>query len=765
MRKFAKKYRFVLILIAAALTLTAIRFFPREAILAEILVSAAVYDKNGVLLRLTLAEDETFRLFTPIDQISPQFINATLAYEDRLFYYHPGVNPAAIARGFVSSYIIKTRPIGGSTVTMQLARRLYGIRSSTVGGKLKQIICALWLEARYSKKDILEAYLNTAPYGHNIEGIGAASLIYFNKRSAELSTFESLTLAVVPQNPAKRLPTTERGLAELKKARDVFFQRWLNSHPEDEWLTPHFDLPMEIKTISALPFKSPHFVNSILSGNKSGGEIYTTLNSEIADAMEKSVKEFVADSVYLGIYNASALLVDASTMEVFGAVGSADFFNKEIEGEVDGTRARRSPGSTLKPFIYALAIDQGLIHTKTLLKDGKVRYGLYSPENSDRAFKGPISATDALNTSRNIPAVALLLKAGPDNFLALLTKMRIEKLETADYYGASLAIGGLEVTAEDIARLYATLINGGTGASLVKIRGETPEIYGEIMSPEAAYMVSEMLKSPSYRRTVRVGAKTGTSFRYKDGWTAGVFGNYVLAVWVGNFNGEANEAFMGRSSAYPLFFKIVNRVSQILPTIEEATEIPLGLNIKKVEICTATGELPGEYCPSKELALFIPGVSPIKESNIFIRIPIDNSTGLRACNKNAKGIHWEVFEFWEQDMLEIFEKAGMRRKTPPRYMGGCTIEEQSYRGISPSISYPQNNMIYDMTNAPMGNKEIPFVANGDADTEKLFWFLDGRFIGESENGKPLFWIPPNGQRTLRVVDNVGRGSGIVFTVR
>jgi penicillin-binding protein 1C len=237
-----------------------------------------------------------------------------------------------------------------------------------------------------------------------------------------------------------------------------------------------------------------------------------------------------------------------------------------------------------------------------------------------------------------------------------------------------------------------------------------------------------------------------------------------MVVWVGNFNGEANEAFMGRSSAFPLFFRILNKISPLLPPIQEDREIPLGLNIKNVDICTATGELPGEYCPSRESALFIPGVSPIKESRIFMRIPVDNATGLRACSPFAKGVHWEVFEFWPQDMLEIFEKAGMRRKTPPRYMGGCTIEEQSHRGVTPIISYPQDKMIYDMTNAPMGNIEIPFAANGDADTEKLFWFLDGRFIGESENGKPLFWMPPSGRHTLRVVDNVGRGNEIEFTV-
>jgi penicillin-binding protein 1C len=626
-------------------------------------------------------------------------------------------------------------------------------------------MCALWLEMRYSKKEILEAYLNIAPYGHNIEGIGAASLVYFNKRAAELSTFESLTLAVVPQNPVKRLPTSEKGIAELKKARDVFFKRWLDENPEDEWLIPHFDLHIEVKPVKALPFESPHFVNALLSGRSGGGEVYSTISSELSTALEMVIKEFTEDNVHRGIYNASALLVDASTMEVLAAVGSADFFNKEIEGEVDGTRARRSPGSTLKPFIYALAIDQGIIHAKTLLKDGKVRYGLYSPENSDGVFKGPISATEALVTSRNIPAVELLLAVNPENFLVVLNKTRVERLKTADYYGAALALGGLEVTSEDIARLYAALVKNGGGYSLVKVKGETPEYYGDIMSPEAAYMVLEMLKSPSGGKNLRVGAKTGTSFHYKDGWTAGVFGNYVLVVWVGNFNGSANESFIGRSSAYPLFFKIVRRAASILPPITEDREIPLGLNIKNVEICSATGELPGEYCPSREPALFIPGVSPIKESNIFMRIAVDNATGLRACSPNAKGIHWEVFEFWPQDMLEIFEKAGMRRKTPPRYMGGCTIEEQAHRGIPPSISYPQNDMLYDMTNAPMGNKEIPFAAIGDADTEKFFWFLDGRFIGESPNGKPLFWTPPNGRHTLRVVDNVGRGSYIEFTVR
>ncbi|MDR2105210.1 MAG: transglycosylase domain-containing protein, partial [Deferribacteraceae bacterium] len=388
------------VFIAAVFALLAIRYYPRPPILKEIPLSTAVYDRNGKLLRLSLAEDEIFRLWTPLQEISPQLIKATLLYEDRLFYYHPGVNAASIVRGFVSSYILKTRPIGGSTITMQLVRRLYAIRSNTIGGKLKQILYALALEARYSKDDILEAYLNTAPYGHNIEGVGSASLVYFNKRSAELAAFESLILAVIPQNPVKRLPTSEQGLIELKKARDILFKHWLEKNPEDAWLIPNLKLPIDIKPIKALPFNSPHLVNSILNEHK--GEVYTTVDSEVAEAIQNVIKEYTADSYNLGIYNASAILVDASTMEVLAVVGSADFFNKEIEGEVDGTRALRSPGSALKPFIYALAIDQGLIHPKTLLKDGKVRYGLYSPENSDRTFKGPISAAQALVASRNI---------------------------------------------------------------------------------------------------------------------------------------------------------------------------------------------------------------------------------------------------------------------------------------------------------------------------------------------------------------------------
>jgi penicillin-binding protein 1C len=740
-----------------------VRLAPRESLTADLLYSQAVYAAGGELMRLTLADDGIFRLYAPLEQISPTLQEATLLYEDRYFRYHFGVNPIALIRGAFATYISKERAMGASTITMQLARKLYDINSSSIGGKLRQIGYAIWLEARYSKDDILEAYLNLVPYGHNIEGAGAASLVYFNKRAEDLSTLESLTLAVIPQNPSKRAPTI--GFAEMKRARDPLMQSWVDRHPEDSNKLTHFELPMVIGSISALPYLAPHFVDGVLQSAEGESEIFTVLNLNLQEIMEESIERFITSNRSWGISNAAVLLVDTRSMELLASVGSADFFDDSIEGQVDGTRAMRSPGSLMKPFIYAKAIEQGKIHPRTILKDAPRRYGLYSPENSDRGFMGPITAQDALNQSRNIPAVELLLEISPSTFLELLRTAGVQDLKDVDYYGAALALGGMEITMEDAARIYASLNNGGVVRPIVKVKEHViaDSIRNpEIIDGESAYIVRDMIRhNPppavggfKVNFPFAVGWKTGTSYGFKDGWTALVFGDYVLVAWVGNFDGVGNSAFMGRYSAAPLAFSILRYIHPQLDIVEDEG-IPQDLNVKYVDICEATGELPTDLCPRTVDSLFIPGVSPIKISDIFRQIPIDIATGLRACSYDPDTTRLEVYEFWEADLLELFEQAGVKRRTPPRYMPNCNLDYTSQEGTPPTILYPQRGVSYE---AP----ELAFTATAGLDATEIFWFVDGAFVGKSPNGKPFFWRSISGTHSLQAVDNVGRGTSSVF---
>ena len=382
-----------------------VRFAPRAPLAARIPSSTAIFDEQGRLLRLTLASDQQYRLWTPLDEVPEEFVDALLMHEDRHFYRHAGFNPAALARAAVSSYSGGPR-IGGSTITMQLARLMYGLNTRSVGGKLQQIARAVQLEMCYSKRELLEAHLNLMPYGGNIQGIGAASLIYFDKSAARLDLAESLALVLIPQSPARRAPSDCEG-DELRSARQRLFARWIEEHPQAADSAQHVAMPLQFGTLRDLPFGAPHFTDYVLQQRQEATRFARRSTRACSHSPSACSPTTSASAAAPAFTTPAALLVDYRDMSVRAMVGSADFSSAAIDGQVNGTLAKRSPGSALKPFIYALAIDQGLIHPLTVLKDAPTSFGPYSPENFDGRFVGPITATEALARSRNVPAVAL----------------------------------------------------------------------------------------------------------------------------------------------------------------------------------------------------------------------------------------------------------------------------------------------------------------------------------------------------------------------
>jgi penicillin-binding protein 1C len=463
--------------------LLALRLWPHAPLREQLALSTPLYDRHGSLLRLTLAPDEQYRLWTPLDAIAPPLVQATLLYEDRGFWWHPGVDPAALAR---SAWQMARggRRQGGSTLTMQLARRLYRLDSSSPGGKLQQMAAALWLEARYGKRELLEAYLNTAPYGSNIEGAGAASLVYFHHDAAHLTLPEALTLAVIPQHPGQRVAAGRNGTASsapnpaLEAARQRLWALWRARHPGEA--DAHLP-PLAALSRGQLPFEAPHLTDMLLAQARQAsardnpvleddGSIHTTLDLPMQRTLERVMGGYLKGRAGVGIRNASALLLDASTMEVRAVVGSANYRDAAIAGQVNGTLGKRSPGSTLKPFIYALGLDQGLLHPRTLLKDAPTAFGPFTPENFDGQFMGPVAAQDALIRSRNIPAVSLAARLTQPNLYQFLQLNHISRLESEAHYGLALVLGGGEVTPEELARLYALLPNGGVARPLSYLR-------------------------------------------------------------------------------------------------------------------------------------------------------------------------------------------------------------------------------------------------------------------------------------------------------
>ncbi|MBQ2312996.1 MAG: penicillin-binding protein 1C, partial [Elusimicrobiaceae bacterium] len=501
----------------------------------------------------------------------------------------------------------------------------FDLNTKTVFGKIKQIFYAFYLELFYSKKEILEAYLNIAPYGYNIEGIGAASLIYFHKRVQDLVLSEILTLAVIPQNPNKRRPSTVQGYKEMASVRETLFKNWIKKYPQDKKFETFLKIKSDIFSPSDLPFYIPHVVD-YLNNYFYKSEIFTSIDLQIQQKIENHVKKFVNKKANINIHNAAVILVNAKTMRVEAALGSADFFDNAISGQVNGFTSQRMSGSTLKPFVYGLALDKGLIHPLTLLKDTPQYFGIYAPENSDRQFLGPVSAKSALINSRNIPAIDLGVKVGLDNFINLLQKSGIKNLHSADYYGISGVIGSIDISLLELAKLYSAIANGGKLKNISFLIDEEIKEEEQILSEEASFVLFDMLTAnPLYANKkiynhlgdkVKVAWKTGTSFAFKDAWAIGIFGDYVLGVWVGNFDGKSNNNMFGRTAAGELFANIIEMIvkdsnSSFIPPIFPTK------NIVKTQFCEVDGGLPNKYCPSVVEDYFILGKSPIKMSNIF----------------------------------------------------------------------------------------------------------------------------------------------------
>lgn len=427
---------------------------------SNISFSQAVYDRNGKLLRLTLSRDDKYRLWLPLKSISPVLVKSTLLHEDRWFRFHPGVNPAALVRAFTHTYLKQDRRMGASTITMQLARIRYDINSRTISGKIHQMFAALWLELLYSKDEILEAYLNLVPYGLNIEGAGAASLIYFHKDADRLTLPEALTLSVIPQSPARRIVANEDALSgnpEREQARTRLFSAWIEDHPKDREQQQMLRLPVTLRRPSELPFMAFHFANAALQNNPYDSRLDTTLDLALQGLVERHARSYVPSRRSVGIKNAVVMLVDHRSMEVKALLGSVDFFEPSIQGQVNGTAAKRSPGSAMKPFIYGLGIDQGLIHPLTMLKDAPMSFGGYNPENFDNEFIGPLAARDALVKSRNIPAVEIASRLKDPDLHRFLMQAGVTGLRDREYYGMALALGGVEVSMQELVELYSML--------------------------------------------------------------------------------------------------------------------------------------------------------------------------------------------------------------------------------------------------------------------------------------------------------------------
>lgn len=730
----------------------------------EFRFSRTLEDRHGRLLHLALTPDGKYRRYTPLAEISPALINATLTLEDRHFYDHPGVNPLSMLRaawGVVSG----SARGGGSTITMQLARLRYDLHTRTPWGKAWQMLRAVQIEKHHSKDDILEAYLNQAPYGGNVEGVGAAGLLWCGKSAQELTLREAVALSVLPQSPTTRRPRATGDNASLAAAQHRLWDRLREERgqPADP-----LDASFMLRQLQPVPREAPHLARRLFTEKpaddraSSGAPLRCTVDLNQQQGVEQAVNDYVQRKREVGITNACALLVHAPSREVLAYVGSSRFLDSKIQGQVDGVQARRSPGSALKPFIYALAMQQGLIHPHTLLRDGRMSFGSYNPENFDRNFAGPISAADALYHSRNIPAVALAQRLDAPGLYSFLKEAGVALPQPAEFYGLSLPLGGGEVSMEELAELYALLASDGTARHLNYFKAEQIVEAPPLLTDEARYLTREMLRTREGEPVMddpAVTWKTGTSHGFRDAWAAGMRGEYVLVVWIGNFNGKANPAFIARECAAPLLFETFRHLR--LPMKREKP--PAG--VSQVELCAVSGQLPTPHCQHRVQGGFIPGVSPITPCDIHREVLIDTFTGLRVTRDDGRrALKHEVFEFWPPDLLEMFKLAGVPRKTPPPLETSAESLAAADAGAVPKIVSPRAALVYTLQASDAARQKIPLRADTAPGVNRVFWFAGSRFLGASDPATPVMWAASAGKWRVHVLDDQGRSTAVEFRV-
>ncbi|HAW94383.1 MULTISPECIES: penicillin-binding protein 1C [unclassified Arsukibacterium] len=794
-----KYLRWLILALSSVLLLAGLAFSlllalsARPDLYANYQQGSAYFGSSGELLSLRLAPDQRYRLKLPLTEIAPVVQQATLLYEDRRFYQHFGLDIAAVGRAFWQGVVRKGRRQGASTLSMQLARLRFGLNTSNIAGKLRQLGYALYLERHFSKNELLEAYFNYAPYGGNIEGIAAASLIYFGKEARALTLPEALALSVIPQNPNQRSPLSTAGQQQLELARQRLSAIWQQAQQLPQ--LPHssqyiskprlpLDLPLRYLNRDSIPQQAPHFINQLRAQGQQQGRFYTSLQLPLQQRFEQQLNQYLKRQQTKGINNASALLIKRSTMQVQAWLGSADFNNEAIAGQVDGVSAARSPGSALKPFVYALALQQGLIHPKSLLTDLPRRYGSFNPENFDRQFVGPLPATMALINSRNLPAVQLQAQLQQPDFYQWLHTAGVPLDHPASHYGLALVLGGMELSMAQLVQLYAMLGNGGHWQTIAWQQQPAPARKPQpLLSAEAAFLTLDMLRQhPKVQSQLlseltaqtAVAWKTGTSYAFRDAWAIALSGDYVLAVWLGNFDGSSNPNLIGRTAAGPLLFELLALLPQDTSQNQQLFTPAASLNLKKVELCSRSGDLPNKYCPQTEPGWFIPGVSPIKVSAIHRAVPIDINSGLRACVHQPGITQLKVFEFWPSEISKAMQQSGIIMAQPPRYQQHCA-GRQMLSQQAPQIRSPQarlNYVIGQHAGQQIDTEEkqtsslsqITLQASFDGAVTRAHWFANNRYLGAVAPGETLFWQGQSGQVQLTVVDDLGGAASVTIHV-
>jgi len=730
--------------------------------------STVIRAADGQLLRMFTARDGMWRIHTGFNDICRLHQQLVLAYEDQWFYWHPGFNPVSIVRAAFTNFKADKILVGGSTITMQIAR-LIEPKSRNFTAKIFEAFRALQLEWRFSKKELLEIYFNLAPYGGNIEGVGAAAWFYFGKSPARLSIGEISLLTALPNSPTRLRPDENHAAAQA--ARNKILHRFRQTgviSPSQLQDALSESVPHQRQPV---PFLAPHF-SEWLRKKYATRDLKTTLDLEMQTICQNALTEHVRGLRSKAISNGAVVVIENATHQIKALVGSADFFNAAASGQVNGAIAPRSPGSALKPFVYALAFDAGLVSPKAILEDVPIDYAGYSPENFDARYHGVVTVERALAQSLNVPAVNLTAELKDNSLYALLKKAGFTTLNHPEkHYGLPIILGACEVRLLELCQLYSALANSGVFFPARFFSDDTLLPGTRLFSAEAAYLITEILTSPerpdlpaAWEFTLnlpKVAWKTGTSYGHKDAWSVGFTPDLTIGVWLGNFSGKGVPELVGAEVAAPLLFDLFNALRG--PRDAGWFEIPAGLGTRSV--CALSGMPATEICPETVAEYFIPNVSPSTRCTIHQKITIDRLTGNSLCVhcRQNRDFQDKVFALWPSRLATWMERNGHPLDKIPPHFPKCTA---LIHGAPPIIRSPVENCEYVFrSGVPSEFQKILLDASVSNDVRKIFWFVDGTLVRTASPKEKIFYLPTPGTHRLVCMDELGRSTEMDLVVR
>jgi len=707
-----------------------------------------IVDRNGIVLYEPLSATGTRNEW--LNDVPPSIANATIAAEDRRFEQHFGIDPIAIARAVVHDVVRLRAAEGGSTITQQVAKMLLGNPPRTIGAKVREAVIALRLEHRYTKKQILALYVNLAPYGEQTIGIARASRRYFACAPDELTIAQSAWLASLPQRPStpRRALARQRAvLASMKKLGIIDANEYRDARNE------RLSLDRGLQ-----PTLAPHFVERVRAslGPNAPRRIETTLDANLQASVRGIIAAERGELLRHGAHSVAVAVLDNRTGEWLAWEGSGDYFGTNFGGAIDGVTTLRQPGSTLKPFTYALAFEQGFTPA-TVLADVPSHFPTaevgvtYTPRNYDGGYRGPLRARLALAGSENVPAVALLSKVGPPALLRLLRGAGFHDLtRTADYYGLGLTLGDAEVTLEQLVTAYATFARGGLSVSPSMIRlgtlasrpqfsrepaGETPAFPARTVSQRTAFWITDILSDPKAREFIfgrggnldfpfPVAVKTGTSQAYHDNWTIGYTRAVTVGVWVGNFDRTALRNSSGVTGAGPVFHAVMLAAMRRAGGNDNTAIVDRPDDLEEQPICALSGHRPSTSCPAMETEW----------------LPRDADVEFCAWH-HASGVSWpSEYREWA---------AARERRMNPTAPRATIARDTTFR-----ITSPANDTTYLVD--PTLHREfqaLPLRATHDAT-----WIVDGKPAARE-------WPLRTGQHTIVATNARGERDRVYITVR